>query len=214
LIRIYYCLLEAIPPHTIAQWRETLPVSIQQRIDTYQIEDDRNSRIAAWYMLQLLIDAFGLTDSVSLAQVQRGRNNKPYLTDSLYFSIAHCKGIAICVVSTVYEIGIDVEIYPHADVDAVKSVCTESEWDNLITCLYPSNGIVDIWTIKEAIAKASGEGVHADWLTIETNTDKDTIYYKSQPYTIQTLGLPEPYLGCVAVKADISMNLRCEEIKC
>ena len=85
---------------------------------------------------------------------------KPYFADGRWhFSISHTKRHAFCILSDT-PVGIDAEemdrkVAPHIQ----QKILSPSEWAQVSKASVPDIAFLHIWVLKEATAKASGEGI-------------------------------------------------------
>jgi 4'-phosphopantetheinyl transferase len=79
------------------------------------------------------------------------------------FSLSHCGDAALLAVSARAEVGVDVEapLAEHAWPAVARRCCTPGEWDALreLPAAARSRAFAEIWTRKEALAKALGTGL-------------------------------------------------------
>ena len=102
-------------------------------------------------------------------------NKKPYIND-ISFNISHSGDYVVLAISK-KAIGIDVEIIKnHFDYDPLAEVCFTQNERKLITNL---ENFYTFWTRKEAILKATGEGLIDNLLDIECIADKITRHKKT-----------------------------------
>ena len=107
-----------------------------------------------------------------------GPYGKPYLTGleaAWKFNVAHSDHIALIAISRCVEVGIDVEIdRPLTDLSALIDLIFSKEERN--TCLAMSQQeqqteFYRVWTYKEALIKASGEGLQVNLQELEIARD-------------------------------------------
>lgn len=106
-----------------------------------------------------------LADSLEGRSIVRGLARygmgKPYWPESdLFFNVSHSAGLAAAAVSPQSEIGVDIqEEIPPSVIDDVKNLtCSETEARVLEEVSDPSQWFTELWTAKEAVFKALGEG--------------------------------------------------------
>lgn len=84
-------------------------------------------------------------------------------TENVFFNLSHSGNLALCIVSSIIDIGVDVELRkPIQDVlDIAKLVCTEEEYKILLNDGEKNlqKNFYRIWTRKEALVKALGVGL-------------------------------------------------------
>ncbi|WP_024302799.1 4'-phosphopantetheinyl transferase superfamily protein [Pseudogulbenkiania sp. MAI-1] len=81
----------------------------------------------------------------------------------LHVSLAHADGLALCAVSRSGEVGADVESLRHLGPDPLgvaAQVCAPGEMQALraLPAASQAESLLRLWTIKEAVAKATGQG--------------------------------------------------------
>ena len=130
--------------------------------------DDSHDRRAVQHSegISLLINAvrseYGI--EISESDISYGKLGKPYLPQypCICFSIAHCSGLAVCLVSDMV-CGVDAEALRKASKGAVKRVFSQAE-EKLISSAPESDRDIiftTLWTLKEAYSKADGRGLAA-----------------------------------------------------
>ena len=116
-----------------------------------------------------LSDLYGLSFSHSELETQIvfEPDGKPYLKDhpACFFNISHCDGLVVCAFADV-PVGIDAE-KPGYFADVLVNRILSEEEKFLLEPLKASKSERDLmfirfWTLKEAYAKLSGEGMDAD----------------------------------------------------
>lgn len=118
----------------------------------------RLQHLAGRYLLKELYPDFPL-DIILIADTR-----KPFLAgDPYHFSISHCGRYAAAIVSTVFRVGIDIEI-PQQKIEKIRNKFLKDSEQQLLSTL-PVNRIDALtlcWSIKETIFKWYGEG-HVDF---------------------------------------------------
>jgi 4'-phosphopantetheinyl transferase len=148
-------------------WEQTLSSAEQERAHRFLFEKDRALfTIARGALRQILSHYADVTPAQWVfATTSLGR---PYITNPLpsgplHFSLSHTHGLVACLVSRTEAAGIDTEdIGRTADCAAIaRHAFAEREWRAL---LHHSGETLrrkfyEIWTLKEAYAKARGQGL-------------------------------------------------------
>lgn len=85
---------------------------------------------------------------------------KPYFPDSpWHFSITHTKEHVFCALAQ-HPIGIDGEEQDRVINPALaKKILSPSEWEQYAAAQDPQRALLIFWVLKEALAKATGEGL-------------------------------------------------------
>lgn len=115
---------------------------------------DRAGQHAAAHAL--LEEALGQASPVLL----RLPGGKPVLRDfpELHFSLAHCPGLAACLVAPV-PCGVDVEAVRPLRERALRRAFTPEEQRQVRGSPIPDETFFRLWTLKESFVKATGEGL-------------------------------------------------------
>ena len=111
---------------------------------------------------------------------------RPFLPGWFDFSISHCDGIVVVATALRGRIGVDVEPvrrpFPMAVVNAVFDPIERRRVD---AAAEPVRKAVRIWTVKEAVLKAMGEGLSA--ATMPVDEGRTTLAYSGTDWTIRTM---------------------------
>lgn len=126
---------------------------------SYVHESDCRLSLAVYLLLaKALTEEYGITGELIF---DSGVNGKPFLRDypDIHFSLAHCPGAAICVVSG-SPVGCDIERIPDKlDMDICEAACSEDEIAAILSAPSPQQAFTSLWTRKEAFLKYTGEGM-------------------------------------------------------
>lgn len=114
----------------------------------------RLQHLAGRYTLKHLFPDFPL----SLIQIADTR--KPFLHDeAFHFSLSHCDDYAAAIVSTVYRVGVDIEV-PHTKIEKIVNKFLSEEEKVVVQNI--NEDIKDnytlAWSVKEAVFKWYGSG--------------------------------------------------------
>ncbi|PYF76879.1 4'-phosphopantetheinyl transferase family protein [Pedobacter nutrimenti] len=122
---------------------------------------DQERFISARYALRNLLSVF-LLQKASDIQFKLLENNKPEV-EGIEFNISHSQNEILIAIGTV-SLGIDVEyIDPQFDMNMMlDSILTQQEADFVRSYEEKHLGFYTMWTRKEALLKATGEGLIDD----------------------------------------------------
>ena len=151
-----------------------LSIAEVQRSLRYVKEDDRQRFLMGRGMVKLLLAGYLEIDPVQI-EIREGQNKKPELAGEnpfpIHFNISHSGNWVIIGFSN-EPIGVDIEkIEPDFDYDLISAQhfsALEKEYART------SAGFYEIWTRKEALAKALGSGL-PDQLTIFSALDQQDL---------------------------------------
>lgn len=144
-------------------------------------------------MLGRLLLKYGFeknNESFSDEDVVFSEYNKPILENHpLQFNISHSGNIAICVISDVAEVGVDIEQMQEIDVEDYKFQMTEGEWKRVTTAELVKDAFFDYWTQKEAVLKANGKGLMGELNSFEVIDDNseidDEVFYLKKIFIVE-----------------------------
>jgi len=140
-----------------------------ERAARFRRPEDRERFLAAHGALRLILGEYVAENPIGLllAADERG---KPFLADrrtqlDLQFNLSHSGGLALVAVAAARQVGVDIEqIRSMPDLDGVaERVCSAAELTALSALAGPQreSAFFAMWTRKEALAKATGEGIQA-----------------------------------------------------
>ena len=94
------------------------------------------------------------------------------------FSISHAEGVAVCAVAQQWEVGVDVESLRNVGRDPLGvagTICSPRELEALhaLPASARSAHLLAIWTLKEAVAKATGLGLYLPLERISVDDEVD-----------------------------------------
>jgi phosphopantetheinyl transferase len=127
----------------------------------------------------------------------------------LHFNLAHAGRMAVVAVDTSDPVGVDVERIDGAPFDLPALVLSEREKATLDRCAPETRHreFLKLWTLKEALAKRSGEGLGLNLAAVEPDwrvgTPAQRIAMSNATLETRTVGMPDgPYQVSVALAAD------------
>lgn len=137
-----------------------------RRADRFRFAEDRVAFVVAHALLRVMLSAVlpqsapdweFVTDELGRPLLRSGQSRHDIL-----FSISHTRGLAACALGTRSEIGIDVEGGDAArllNIDGGWLTSSEHAALNALTPEAREDAAVRLWTLKEAVAKAIGQGL-------------------------------------------------------
>ncbi|WP_455366047.1 4'-phosphopantetheinyl transferase family protein [Kaarinaea lacus] len=139
----------------------------------------------------------------SYKQLIFSSTQKPSCSLGIEFNIAHSANIAACAVSLDSPLGIDTETTGIHSAKLLRHVFNESE---LALIQNDNRHFLDLWVKKEAVAKASGDGVRA---MKAIALDQERAHYNEQQWYLRRLLLDAnevSYLACQQAQPDIKLQ--------
>jgi 4'-phosphopantetheinyl transferase len=136
----------------------------------------------------------------------------------LSFSCSHASGLAVAAVLRDGVVGVDAErCRPVPDAAAIATDLLHPSEARVVRSLPAadrSDAFLQLWTRKEAVAKANGAGLSLrldSWTVAGEDpgeTTRASVRIVDVPYTVIDVCLPGPYVGAVAVRgADVHFTV-------
>ncbi|MEO7494431.1 MAG: 4'-phosphopantetheinyl transferase superfamily protein, partial [Massilia sp.] len=171
-----------------ARYYGLLSADERERYHRYHFDADRQLYLAAHALLRLTLARYTGLSPAAIA-FTRGPNGKPEALlpppfQRLRVNLTHTRGQVGCVLSQDRDCGIDIEGgRPVRDLDGIaRMMLSPSEIGHLagLDADERQRGFFTLWTLKEAYAKATGEGIGSDLtrisFTIDTkSSDSDSV---------------------------------------
>lgn len=155
---------------------------------------DTERFIVSRHALRSILAKFLLRDPAAISFHQSG-NKKP-ATEGIEFNSTHSQNIILVAVSPL-AVGIDIEfIDPGFDFSILKADCFSPEEQQQINS---HQRFYALWTRKEAILKATGEGLLDDLKAVACLDS--TIVRKNLPFHITTYPIEQQYIFSLATVA-------------
>ena len=116
-------------------------------------------RLAHFAALDLLGAALEKDFGVRHAVIRRSGLEKPELIhDFLHMNLSHCRGLAVAAVGKI-PLGVDAEAPRIINAALMQKVCAPEELSQIQAAADPERMFLRLWTLKEAYAKYTGEGI-------------------------------------------------------
>jgi 4'-phosphopantetheinyl transferase len=159
MIELWYTTfdVEALPPEVFAAQLARLPGEWQRKVLSRQRPASRQGTLFGALLLQHVL--YHQPGTYTLNQVQHTPTNRPYLPGAaLDFNLSHSGSYAVCALSPTGRVGIDLEYRTRRNLAALRAHFRPEEWATLATA-DPLGRFYQLWTQKEAVAKADGRGL-------------------------------------------------------
>ncbi|PSB31838.1 4'-phosphopantetheinyl transferase family protein [Stenomitos frigidus] len=169
----------AVSSRALRQFALTLSLDEQKRADRFRFPRDSHRFIASRGILRSLLGRYVQTPPEQL-QFCYGANGKPALANELAnglaFNISHSEDLMLCAIARCGGVGIDLEhLRPISHLDALTERFFSSEEHAAIHALPDEarlRSFFQHWTCKEALIKATGEGLMSlSAITLQINDD-------------------------------------------
>ena len=184
------------------------PKAIQNVIEKYIAENDRNARILSKLLLLKGLSNFFPNEKIDLEFLQT--TGKPtYKNLPIHFTSSHSQDLVVVAFSETQEIGIDIEFKKDIDIEIFKDFLHLQEQKALQKSKIKSGLFYSLWTKKEALLKTSGTGINADFKTIDCS--KSETNFNGQNYFFKEILLDVDY-SCFISSREKAMEIDCKEI--
>lgn len=170
-----------------------LPKTIQAKIISYTDKNDRAVRILSRLMLHHI-----LRESVPDMELHRDSikytpEGKPYLPDTPFnFSSTHSGPLVLCAIQPDGLVGIDAEQIRPVPVDDLTDYFTVDEQAKISGSADPNQELLKLWSRKEAILKAAGQGVFQPMDEVEVTGNRVSL--NGRVYFLHTIDLDPGYV--------------------
>lgn len=196
----WYTKLSSYSEQEILHLRSKLNPLIIRDIDRFKQTNDRKRKLIGQLLIQLMLSQFKLG---VLSDIKRTKHGKPYLNNETTFNLSH-SGDYIALAFSLQkgiEIGVDIEQIKDTDCRQIAPIvfCKE-ELDFLYNSAQFVSDFFRLWTRKEAVLKADGEGFMRNPKSI--NCLKNNII-ESKNYTLTEIQIDPAYQFCIASTAPI-----------
>lgn len=149
---------DSITSENFNSYIDMLPPLRRKKAESYRFLKGKKVCVIAYLLfLYGYRKEYGLND---IPDFEIAKNGKPYLKNhpDIYFNISHCEKAVICAFSD-SPIGADIEASRQITPSLINKVCSDSEIKEINESADKQLTFCRIWTIKEAVAKLSGEGI-------------------------------------------------------
>jgi 4'-phosphopantetheinyl transferase len=160
---------ERVPDAAISYYSTLLSPDETARCERFMFDADRRLYLIAHARLRLVLSEYACVQPKRW-EFHAEPHGRPILYGAgrhgLYFSLSHTAGAVAVAVSTSAWIGVDIEASPRAldHVQLAPRVCGASEcrWLGSLSPERARRAFLQLWTLKEAYAKATGLGLSLD----------------------------------------------------
>jgi 4'-phosphopantetheinyl transferase len=190
---------------------EILAPAERERAERFVVDRDRRRFVAARAFLRLLLSR-ELGTSARALEFETGAHGKPSIASrwGLHFNVAHSGELAVCAIVRGPDlVGVDVEhVRPLGGLDGVACAAMSArEFARYETLATPDDRLrafYDAWTRKEALLKASGDGLSRSPKELDVGFELSANAPSGKPREVDGAWLhafePRPdYVGALAV---------------
>ena len=184
------------------------PIAIQNVIEKYVAENDRNARVLSKLLLLKGLSYFFPNENIDLQFLQT--DGKPiYKNLPIHFTSSHSEDLVVVAFSRTKEIGIDIEFKKDIDLEIFKDLLHLQEQKVLQKSKTTSALFYSLWTKKEALLKTCGLGINTDFKTIDCSKNKT--HFKGKNYFFKEILLDLDY-SCFISSREKTIKIDCKKI--
>lgn len=174
-----------------------LPTIIQAKIISYADKNDRAARVLSKLILHHMIRESAPGCQVPPDQLQYTSEGKPYLPGApFHFSSTHSYPLVLCAMQPDGLVGIDTEPLRPVPIDDLTDYFTADEQAIISASADANHELLKLWSRKEAVLKAAGQGIFQPLDEIEVIENEIT--FNGRAYFLHTIDLDPGYVVHVA----------------
>lgn len=201
---IYLNFSELSGPLPEEKYREAmglLPAEMQQAISRKVRWQDAHTSLLGKTMLLEALKGYG---DFTLEDLSYNAFGRPQLNPPVDFSISHSENAVICGMS-VQRIGVDLEKIKPIDLRDYERFLRPEEWEAITSSRQPERRFYTLWTQKEAVIKAVGEGLG---LLTDIRIEGQWAEVRGEQWHLASIELGEDYAACVASRRELEIQLK------
>ncbi len=195
-IKVYATqVLEPWPKATFDGLMELIPQELQELVLKEEGWENQHGNLARKLMLWYGMEQMGADMNDLFESVQYTESGKPYIVEAPHFSLANDGAVAVCAISEISTLGIDVERMKPLNLANYREMMTYMEWREIYSHMIPLKRFYEFWTIKESVIKADGTQVNPD--IKEIYIQPDSAFFNANDWYIHPIDFE--YYGYVAI---------------
>jgi 4'-phosphopantetheinyl transferase len=184
-----------IADFTIGNLAPLLSDTERVRLDRFRQTVDKERHALAHSLKRAVISQY-LSCAPSELSFSQSTFGKPFCQDSKapHFNLSHSGGWVVLAVSTEGEIGVDIEFVREFDADGIiRRICSPREINIYQNSNSPKQCFLRLWTQKEAISKACGQGISVGLSSIPCSGEvgDHLLSFLGISYTAYTYSFPD-----------------------
>ena len=159
-IYVYYSIINPdMPDEQFFHYLNQLPPSLHPDVLKYHRRADQVRTLTGKLLMQEAIERAGF-DAAHMDSISYTSFKRPYIADHFDFNITHSGRCVACCAGFDMRLGIDVEEIHPITANDIEAVLRDEELEEMHRTNASPETILHFWTRKEAIVKASGEGLY------------------------------------------------------
>jgi 4'-phosphopantetheinyl transferase len=192
---LYTTLSKPFSPARFRRLMGRMPGRIQKGIMRYRRWQDAHACLAGKLLLLEGLESFGYPAAL-INELQYTDHNKPFFAEGPHFNISHTDGLIACALSPHGPVGIDVERLQPVPLQDFKNIWSAGEWKSIQEAEDIYQRFFTLWTMKEAIIKAEGQGLSIPLPHVRIINNRCVI--NDTTWALQPLELHEGFISHLA----------------
>lgn len=158
-VYVYYSLVNTeMPDKDLWRYLDLLPAPLQSDVRRYKHKADQVRTLTGKLLLKEAMVQMGLPQT--LDSIKYTGFKRPFIAHNIDFNITHSGNCVACAIGYDMQLGIDVEEVKAITSEDIIPVLRDEELEEMRRANASAETILRFWTRKEAIIKASGEGLY------------------------------------------------------
>ncbi len=202
MVNIYYShVTRQLASYEYERYLERIPKPMHQRITRYKHWQDRQTGLFSRLLLIKGLADFGIQPT-ALYDLKYTNHKRPYLDNGVDFNISHSGDWVLCAISDTHQVGVDIEQVRSVPLSDFEHMLSTTEKQQIEATLNPYQVFYDLWTRKEAVAKAEGSGLMLSLHDI--NLDDDKAHYRGNTWFLKKIPVASDYSAHLAMNVSIN----------
>lgn len=201
MIYIYYSYIsENNHKKLMEEFLLRFPIDFQNKIKSYRRWQDAQLSLLGRILLYRGTDNFN--EKYKQNNIKYSKYKKPYFGEEVYFNISHSGEIVVCAVTTICDIGIDIELQRDIQIEDFQPQMTEGEWMKISTSFNKMDSFYNYWTQKEAVIKGCGKGLSVPLKSFEISQNSTII--NNEKFFLKEIKLDGKYKCHIATNTQVN----------
>lgn len=188
---------------------DKLPPSLKNKVLKLRRWQDAYASLFGKLLLKAALANCGFS-SFTFDDLQYTSFNRPFIEGDIDFNLSHSGAFVVCALSNEGKVGVDIEEVKAINLEHFESQFTADEWLNITGATDPYREFYSCWTKKEAILKASGEGLNIPLNQVQLFDDHGVL--NKNKWHIKEYHLADNYSIYLASEAIINPEIVPEKI--
>jgi 4'-phosphopantetheinyl transferase len=157
---VYYSLINTeMPDREFFAYMEQIPANLRPDVLRYHRRADQVRTLVGKLLMKEAVVRAGFSPGV-INSISYTSFKRPYISEDFDFNITHSGRCVACAAGFNMRLGIDVEEIKPISPEEIAAVLRDEELQEMQQNNASPETILHFWTRKEAIVKASGEGLY------------------------------------------------------